>query len=138
MTLATVSYAATAAAVRAVIAAYAQAIDEGRHRDIAGLFCEDGSVDLPTAGVVIGQEELLALFSGGARSPELSRHLVTGTHVTRWSADHAVAISDLAVVGRAGGVPWGFRAVGRYFDLLHCRDGRWLFHTRTLRFADGA
>lgn len=138
MRLATASYAATAAGVRAVIGAYAQAIDDGRHRDVAAMFCEDGSVDLPTAGVVTGQEALLALFSGSGKPPGLSRHLVTGTHVTRWSTDHAVAISDLVVVGRADGAPWGFEAVGRFFDLLHCREGTWRFHTRTLRFTEDA
>ena len=136
MTLATVSYTATATGVRAVIAAYAQAIDEGRHHDVAAMFCEDGSLDLPTAGVVTGREALLALLRGGGKSPGLSRHLVTGTHVTRWSAHHAVAISDLIVVGRTGGASWGFPAVGRYFDLLHCREGAWRFHARTLRFTD--
>ena len=47
MKVTTASYAATAAGVRAVIAAYAQAVDDGRHGDIAAMFCEDGSVDLP-------------------------------------------------------------------------------------------
>jgi hypothetical protein len=138
MRLATASYTVTAAGVRAVIAAYAQAVDDGRHHDIAAMFCEDGSVDLPAAELVTGREALLALFSGGGKSPGRSRHLVTGTHVTQWSADHAVAISDVVVAGRAGEAPWGFRAMGRYFDLLHCREGRWLFHSRTLRFTDDA
>lgn len=136
MKLGTASYAATVADVRALIAAYAHAIDDGRHRDIAAMFCADGSVDLPSAGVVTGTDALHALFRGGGRSPGLSRHLVTGTHLTRWSAGHAVAISDLVVVGRAGGAAWGFPAVGRYFDLLHRRDGSWRFHARTLRFTD--
>jgi SnoaL-like domain len=135
MRVAAASYAATAAGVRAVIAAYAQAVDDGRHGDIAALFCADGSVDLPAAGVVVGREAVYAHFRG-APPPFVSRHVVTGTHVTRWSAGHAVAISDLVVVGRADGAPWGFRSVGRYFDLLHCRDGGWRFHSRTLRFAD--
>jgi SnoaL-like protein len=138
MMLATASYAATAAGVRAVIAAYAQAIDDGRHHDIAAMFCADGLVDLPATDVVTGREALLALFGGGGKSPGLSRHLVTGTHVTRWSAHHAVAISDLVIAGRAGGASWGFQTVGRYFDLLHCQEGRWLFHARTLRFTDDA
>lgn len=131
------SYAATAAEVRAVIAAYAQAVDDGRHGDMAAMFCADGSIDLPGAGVVAGRDALYALFHGGP-PPSLSRHVVTSTHVTRWSADHAVAISDLVVVGPGDQAPWGFRSVGRYFDLLHCRDGRWSFHARTLRFADDA
>jgi len=134
MQVATASYATAAAGVRAVIAAYAQAIDDGRHAEVAGLFCPEGSIDLPAAGLVTGREALTAMFRAGPPSSR-SRHIVTGTHVTRWSADHAVAISDLVVVGR-GDAPWDFRSVGRYFDLLHRRDGSWRFHERTLRFAD--
>ncbi len=142
MQVATASYAAAAAGVRAVIAAYAQAIDDGRHAEVAAMFCPEGSIDLPSAGVVTGREALTAMFRGGPPS-SLARHLVTGTHVTRWSADHAVAISDLVVAGPGGGDGggrsgggWYFRSVGRYFDLLHYRDGEWRFHSRTLRFAE--
>jgi SnoaL-like domain len=84
MRVATASYAATAAGVRAVIAAYAQAVDDGRHGNIAAMFCEDGPIDLPAAGVVAGREALYALFHGG-HPPWLSRHVVTSTHGTRWS-----------------------------------------------------
>jgi hypothetical protein len=56
MLVATASYAAAVADVRAIIAAYAQAVDDGRHGDIAALFCADGSVDLPAAGVVVGRD----------------------------------------------------------------------------------
>lgn len=135
MQVATASYTTTVAGVRAVVAAYAQAVDDGRHRDIADMFCEDGSIDLPAAGLVAGREAVYAVLRGGP-PPSRSRHVVTSTHVTRWSADHAVAISDLVVVGRGDSVPWNFRSVGRYFDLLHCRDGDWRFHSRALRFAD--
>ncbi|HEX3963483.1 MAG TPA: nuclear transport factor 2 family protein [Trebonia sp.] len=135
MRMATASYAATAAGVRTAIAAYAQAADDARHGDLAALFCEDGFVDLPVTGVVAGRPALHALFRSGP-PPTLSRHIVTSTHVTRWSAVHAVAISDLVVVGRGGGPSWDLRSVGRYFDLLHRRDGEWRFHSRTLRFAD--
>jgi hypothetical protein len=137
MRVATASYAATVAGVRAVVAAYAQAIDDGQHRDVAALFCPDGSIDLPSSGVTAGREAVYALLSGGP-PPSLARHAVTGTHVTRWSADHAVAISDLIVVGRGDRTPWSFRSVGRYFDLLHRRDDGWRFHSRMLRFADDA
>jgi hypothetical protein len=154
MQVATASYAEVAARVRTVIAAYAQAIDDGRHADVAAMFCPEGSIDLPSAGVVTGTDALTAMFRAGPASSQ-ARHLVTSTHVTRWSADHAVAISDLVVAGQGGGgdgggssggdgggssggggAGWYFRSVGRYFDLLHCRDGAWRFHSRTLRFAD--
>jgi hypothetical protein len=137
MQVATESYAATAAGVRAAIAAYAQAVDDGRRGDIAALFCADGWVDLPSAGVVVGRKALDALFRG-EKPPSESRHIVTSTHITRWGADHAVAISDLVIVGAGDGEPWAFRSVGRYFDLLHSWDGGWLFHSRTLRFVDDA
>lgn len=137
MQVATESYAATAAGVRAAIAAYAQAVDDGRRGDIAALSCEDGWVDLPSAGVVVGRKALDALFRG-ENPPSESRHIVTSTHITRWSADHAVAISDLVIVGAGDGEPWAFRSVGRYFDLLHRWDGGWRFHSRTLRFVDDA
>jgi hypothetical protein len=137
MQVATESYAATAAGVRAAIAAYAQAVDDGRRGDIAALFCADGWVDLPSAGVVVGRKALDALFRGEG-PPPAARHIVTSTHITRWSADHAVAISDLVVVGAGDGEPWAFRSVGRYFDLLHRWDGGWRFHSRTLRFVDDA
>jgi hypothetical protein len=97
MQVATESYAATAAGVRAAIAAYAQAVDDGRRGDIAALFCADGWVDLPSAGVVVGRKALDALFRG-EKPPSESRHIVTSTHITRWGADHAVAISDLVIV----------------------------------------
>ena len=42
MRVATVSYAATVACVRAAIAAYAQAVNDGRHCDISALLCKDG------------------------------------------------------------------------------------------------
>lgn len=133
--MATVSDTATVAGVRAAIAAYAQVVDDGRYGDIAALFCEDGSVDLPAVGVVLGPEALAACFRGEGHPPG-SCHVVTSTQVTRWSADHAVAISDLVVVGRGDEGPWAFRSVGTYFDLLHCRGAGWRFHSRTLRFAD--
>jgi len=60
MQVATASYAAASAGVRAVIAAYAQAIDDGRHAEVAAMFCPEGSIDLPSAGVVTGREALTA------------------------------------------------------------------------------
>jgi hypothetical protein len=132
MSGAEVSYAATVAGIRTTIAAYAQAVDDGRTEDIVATFCPDGWIDLPRAGMVAGREALTALFSGqDARTP--GRHVVTGTHVTKWSADYAEAVSDLMVVGQANGPGWGVQLVARYFDVLHHHDGNWRFQARTLR-----
>jgi hypothetical protein len=53
--VATWSYAATVAGVGAAIAAYAQAVNDGRRGDVAAPFCKNGSVDMPLAGVVVGR-----------------------------------------------------------------------------------
>jgi hypothetical protein len=142
-----VTYADVDAGVRAAIARYAQAVDDGRADDVAATFCPDGSADIPGAGVITGTEALRAYFAGLTAGQ--SRHVVVNTHVTEWDAGQAAAISDLIVLGRAGDRGWSVILVGRYHDTLHSRDhgdsgsagpasegdGAWLFHSRTLRFA---
>ena len=91
MKVATESYAATAAGVRAAIAAYAQAVDDGRRGDIAALSCEDGWVDLPSAGVVVGRKALDALFRGEKAAVRVPPHRDQHPHhpVERRPADGA-------------------------------------------------
>lgn len=99
MRVATASYAATAAGVRAIIAAYAQAIDDGRHGDIAAMFCEDGSVNLPAAGVVAGREEEAPWGFRSAGRPRGRRaRLRRGPRVGRLGADR-----DVGVLRQQGG-----------------------------------
>ena len=135
-----VTYADVVAGVRAAIARYAHAVDDGRPDDVVATFCPDGSADIPGAGVVTGTAALRAFFAGQAPRG-LSRHVVVNTLVTEWDAGQATAISDLIVLARAGDRGWSVHLVGRYHDTLHHDtkhggDGTWLFHSRTLRFAD--
>jgi len=134
-----VTYAAVVAGVRAAIARYAHAVDDGRADDVVATFCPDGSADIQGSGTVTGTDALRAFFGG--QSPRgRSRHIVVNTLVTGWDAREATAVSDLIVLAR-GDRGWGVHLVGRYQDTLH-RDagqqaaGAWLFHSRTLRFAD--
>jgi hypothetical protein len=135
MGVAVLTYAQVAGGIRSTIAAYAQAVDDGRPDDIVTTFCPDGSVDLPGASGFEGHGAIRAMFSGLA--PQLSsRHVVVNIHVTEWSDDRAKAISDLAVVSRDAESGWGVQLVGRYLDTFHNVDGLWRFHTRKLAFVD--
>jgi hypothetical protein len=136
MSLATASYTVAVTGVSAVIGAYAQAVDDERWDDVVANFCPDGSLDLPSTGPATGHEAMRAMFD---RVPKQDRgkHMMTSIQVTEWSEQHAVALSDLVVLRQpADGAPWDPRAVGRYTDLLHHQDGRWLFHSRVLRWSE--
>jgi hypothetical protein len=134
-----VTYADVVAGVRAAIARYAHAVDDGRADDVVATFCPDGSADIQGAGMATGTEALRAFF-GGLKANGRSRHVVVNTLVSEWDARQATAVSDLFVLAR-GDRGWAVHLVGRYQDTLHRDtrqqgDGSWLFHSRTLRFAE--
>jgi uncharacterized protein (TIGR02246 family) len=133
MDTATATFAHAAAGIRAVIAAYAQAVDDGRPADVAATFCPDGSVDLPGVGTFAGHDAIRSGFAG-LDSHHRSRHVVVNTHITAWHEDRATSISDLVVLATSAS-GWTIHLVGRYRDELHCADGQWRFHTRQLEFA---
>lgn len=129
------TFADVAEGVRATLAAYTQALDDGRADDVVATFRPDGVCDIPGMGTMTGQDELRAAYEGWApRRPQ--RHLVLNTLITAWTADEAEATSDVVFVlqGRDG---WAIQLVGRYHDVLH-RDGdTWRFHRRVAEFETG-
>ena len=135
MTDADLSFADVAEGVRATIAAYTQALDDGRTDDVVATFCPDGQIDLPGMGTHEGHDALRTAYAGWApRRPQ--RHLVLNTHVSDWSDDEATAVSDVIFVllGKAG---WSIQLVGRYHDTLHRDGGTWRFHRRVAVFETG-
>lgn len=130
--MSTPSLADVDAGVRRAIAAYTQALDDGRTDDVLATFCPDGSIDIPGMGTHEGHDALRAAYDGWApRRPQ--RHLVLNTLITGWDDDEASAISDIVflLLGTQG---WAVQIVGRYDDVLH-RDGdAWRFHRRTAAF----
>ena len=119
--------------VRATIAAYALALDDGRTDDIVATFCPDGVVDIPGLGAHEGHDALRAAFARVApRRPQ--RHLVLNTLVTDWNDREAHAVSDLVFILK-GDDGWGIQLVGRYTDTFRHLDGRWLIHHRVAEFA---
>jgi ketosteroid isomerase-like protein len=126
------TYADVVEGVRATIAAYTHALDDGRTDDVVATFCPDGVVDIPGMGTHEGHDALRAAYARWTpRRPQ--RHLVVNTLVTEWSGDAAKATSDVIFLlqGDAG---WSVQVVGRYEDTLHCTNGTWRFHRRAAEF----
>jgi hypothetical protein len=126
------TYADVAEGVRAALAAYTHALDDGRTDDVVATFCPDGVCDIPGLGTHEGHEALRAAYARWTpKRPQ--RHLVVNTLVTDWSEDEARAVSDVVFLlqGDAG---WAIQVVGRYDDTLHNDNGSWRFHRRTATF----
>lgn len=128
------SFAEVAEGVRAAIATYTQALDDGRTDDVVATFTPDAVCDLGAMGCFEGREALRAAYAGWApRGPQ--RHLVLNTIVTVRSSDEADAVSDVVFIapGKAG---WAIHLVGRYRDTLHREPNgdTWRFHRRVATF----
>ncbi len=126
------SYAEIAEGVKRTIAAYTQALDDGRTDDLVTTFCPDGSVDIPGLGNHAGHDALRQAYDRiKPRRPQ--RHLVLNTLLTEWNDQEVTAVSDVVFLFR-GEAGWSVQLVGRYTDLLHAVDGSWLFHHRAAEF----
>jgi hypothetical protein len=126
------SYADVVEGVRATIAAYTHALDDGRTDDIVATFCADGECEIPGLGTHVGHDALRAAYEGWKpRRPQ--RHVVVNTHVTDWNEHEASALSDVIFLlqGESG---WAIQLVGRYQDTLHHDAGTWRFHRRAATF----
>lgn len=127
------TYAEVAEGVRATIARYTQALDDGRTDDVVATYCPDGSCDIPGLGTHQGHDALRAAYSRW-EPKQRQRHLVVNTLVNDWDEHEATAISDVVfcLLGESG---WAIQLVGRYNDTLHrADDGTWRFHRRVADF----
>ena len=126
------TYADVVEGIRATIAAYTHALDDGRTDDVVATFCTDGVVDIPGMGTHVGHDALRAAYTKWKpRRPQ--RHLVVNTHVTDWNEHEASAISDVVFLLQ-GDSGWAIQIVGRYHDTLHHAEGTWRFHRRKAVF----
>ena len=126
------SFGEVAEGVRAALAAYTHALDDGRTDDVVATFCPDGGIDMGQLGSFQGHDELRAAYAVWApRRPQ--RHLVLNTYITAWDDHEAKATSDVVFLlqGEDG---WAIELVGRYLDVLHEVDGTWRFHHRAAVF----
>ena len=128
----TTTFADVDAGVRAAIAAYTQALDDGRTDDIVATFCRDGGCDIPGLGAHEGHDALREAYARvQPRRPQ--RHVVVNTFVTDWDEHQASAVSDVLFLLQAD-AGWAVQLVGRYHDTLHHDDGTWRFHHRAAEF----
>ena len=126
----TTTYTEVIEGVRATIAAYTQALDDGRTDDVVATYCPDGVFEMPELGTFEGHDALRAAYDGW--KPKIpQRHLVVNTLVTDWDDREATAVSDVVFIlkGESG---WSIQLVARYRDTLHHEDGGWRFHRRTV------
>lgn len=114
--------------VRAAIAAYTHALDDGRTDELVATFCADGSCDIPGLGRHEGHAALREAYGRWVPSVP-QRHLVLNTLVTDWDEDEAHATSDFVFLLR-GEEGWDVQIVGRYHDILRLDGGEWKFHRR--------
>lgn len=126
----TTTYADVVEGVRATIAAYTHALDDGRTADVVATFCPDGAIEIPGTGTFEGRDALREAYSGW-KPVRPQRHLVANTLVTDWTDHEATAVSDVVLIleGRSG---WAVQFVARYTDTLHHDGGAWRFHRRTV------
>src|SRR3954453_21217496 len=120
--------ASTAEGIRQAIAAYTQALDDGRTDDLVATFCSDGSIDIPFIGAHQGHEALREVYAKlTPRVPQ--RPLVANTLIVDANDHEARAVSAIVflLLGEPG---WAVQLVGRYPDTLHHTDAGWRFHHR--------
>ena len=126
------TYADAVEGIRAAIAAYTHALDDGRTDDVVATFTPDGICEIPGMGTHVGHDALRAAYTKWKpRQPQ--RHLVVNTLVTDWNEHEATAISDVIFILK-GDAGWAIQVVGRYHDTLHHTGGAWRFHRRTAEF----
>ena len=126
------TYADVVEGVRATLATYTMALDDGRTDDVVATFCPDGVCEIPGLGTHEGHDALRQAYSGWKpRRPQ--RHLVANTVVTECSDHEATAVSDVIFMLRKDS-GWTIELVGRYHDVLHHKGGAWRFHRRTAEF----
>ena len=130
MTEARPTYADVVEGIRATIAAYTHALDDGRTDDVVATYCADGTFEMQGVGTYVGHDALRETYDGWKpRRPQ--RHLVLNTLVTDWDDREAHAVSDVVLVvqGKEG---WSIQLVAKYRDTLHHVDGAWRFHRRVV------
>jgi len=126
------TFAEVAEGVRNTIAAYTQALDDGRTDDVVATYCADGVCEIPGMGTHEGHDALRAAYDKWKpRLPQ--RHLVLNTLVTDWNDTEASAVSDVVFLLKRDDA-WAVQIVGRYTDTLHHDHGTWRFHSRKAEF----
>jgi hypothetical protein len=124
------TFADVVGAIRATVAAYAQAEDDGRVDDLVAMYHPRGCLEIPGVGPVDGADALRTAFAGAApQTPQL--HAVVNTLVHEYSDHEAHAASDVVLL-RKTDAGWLVQAISRYHDTFELVDGTWLIRRRVV------
>jgi len=111
--------------------------DYGRHLDVgdfdayAGLFAEEGEVDLGGRGSARGRAAIKELIEANSGPPGSAFRIISNPHVVV-DGDTATSTAMFTVlVPTPGGV--AVASLGHHFDELRREDGRWCFALRRAR-----
>jgi len=121
-------------AIEHLLSRYPFLVDRQRFEELGQLFAEDGVMDGPVSGPVVGRSAIEAFFRHSAtkpitgRVPRFMRHNVTSQRVDVGPDGTAAADSYFLAMTDAGPDHWG-----RYRDSLVKVGGEWLFHQRLLK-----
>ena len=129
----TSTFAEVAEGVRAALAAYTQALDDGRTDDVVAHLLPRRRGARSRAWAPTRATTRCAPPTRSGRRGKPQRHLVLNTLVTDWNDHEATAISDVVFILK-GDDGWAIQLVGRYHDTLHHADGAWRFHHRAAAF----
>jgi hypothetical protein len=122
------------AGVRAAIARYTHALDDGRVDDVIATYCVDGGCDIPGLGTHSGHDALRAAYAGFQPKRPV-RHVISNVEITSSTGDEAQAVSDVVVLAQQRDGAWAIQVVGRYRDTLrHEGDDVWRFRHRAAEF----
>lgn len=117
--------------VRAAIAAYTHALDDGRTDDVVATYIPEGTFEMPGVGNFTGRAELReAYLKWVPKVPQ--RHLVANTVVTTDDGMIAEAVSDVVLIVK-GDDGWSTDFVARYHDVLTQDGPTWRFVRRSVQ-----
>ena len=127
------TFAEVAEGVRATIARYTHALDDGRTDDVVATYCADGVFELPGTRHLRGPRrparDVRRRGSRGCPSATSSQHPRRPSGATTRPPRPATSSSSSRARTAAGRSQF----VARYLDVLHHDDGTWRFHRRTGR-----
>jgi uncharacterized protein (TIGR02246 family) len=121
-------------AIRALVADYACGVDHGRFGEVAALFVDDGTLELPDGRTARGREAIAGVFGAAAGSLRVAtagspvRHHVTTHRIVRDDADAARGTAYFLVITATGLDHWG-----TYRDRYVRWGDTWYFASRTVR-----
>lgn len=119
------------AAVRTLLAAYCQRVDDRKTDELVELFSPDAVVVLGGREHA-GREALHKLF--GSLAGNAGKHLTTNSIISAESGTRFSSVSDFAFLRKGDDGTWGLAVIGRYVDTIERKGSDYLIARREMVF----